>query len=143
MGFASYHEDNLDARGESVRGRHRRPTLSKEKTKKTQRKKPAKSQFTQRKKSMESQFTLERRPNFTRTPRPKQSPKPLRQKASHNTRQDIRRREPQKMQHARVQKTPHVTFFPPREPQKTQRVTTEEIQRRIQREIIRQSSLKE
>ena len=38
MGFASYHEDNLDARGESVRSRHRRLTLSKEKTKKTQRK---------------------------------------------------------------------------------------------------------
>ena len=110
MGFASYHEDNLDARGESVRGRHRRLTLSKEKTKKTQ-----------RKKTMESQFTLGRRSDSTRTPRPKQSLKLLRQKALYNTRQDIHRRELQK----------------------TQYVTTEEIERRIQREIIRQSRLKE
>ena len=118
MGFASYYEDNLDARGESVRGRHRRLTLSKEKTKKTQREKP-----------VESQFTLERRPNFTRTPRPEQSPKLLRQKALYNTRQDIRRRELQKTQHVPVVKT--------------QYVTTEEIARRVQREIIRQSRLKE
>ena len=95
MGFASYHEDNLDARGESVRGRHRRLTPS----------------------------------NVTRTLQPKQSLKPLRQKVPHNTRQDIRRRE--------LQKTPHVPVM------KTQYVTTEEIQRRIQREIIRQSILKE
>ena len=129
MGFASYYEDNLDARGESVRGRHRRLTLSKEKTKKTQREKPVESQFTLRRKSMESQFTLERRPNFTRTPRPKQSPKLLRRKALYNTRQDIRRREFQKTQHVPVVKT--------------QYVTTEEIARRVQREIIRQSKLKE
>ena len=45
MGFASYYEDNLDARNESVRGRHRLPTLSEKKTKKTQRKTPAKSQY--------------------------------------------------------------------------------------------------
>ena len=118
MGFASYHEDNLDARGESVRGRHRRLTLSKEKTKKTQ-----------QKKSMESQFTLERRSDSTRTPRPKQSLKLLRQKALYNTHQDIRRRALQKTQHVPVMKT--------------QYVTTEEIERRIQREIIRQSRLKE
>ena len=118
MGFASCYEDNLDARSESVRGRHRCLTLSTEKRKKTQREKP-----------VESQFTLERRPNFTRSPRPKRSPKPLQQKASHNTRQDIRRREPQKTQHIPVMKT--------------QFVTTEEIQRRIQCEIIRQSRLKE
>jgi len=129
MGFASYYEDNLDARGETVRGRHRRLTLSTEKTRKTQREKPMESQFTLRKKSMESQFTLERRPNFTRTPRPKQSPKPLQQKATRNTRQDIRRRE--------LQKTPRVPVM------KTQYVTTGEIERRIQREIIRQSRLKE
>ena len=129
MGFASCYEDNLDARDESVTGRHRRLTLSKEKTKETQREKPVESQFTLRKKNMESQFRLERRPNFTRTPQPKQSLKPLQQKATHNIRQDICRRE--------FQKIPHVPV------QKTQRVTTEENQRRIQREIIRQSSLKE
>ena len=118
MGFASCYEDNLDARGESVRGRHRRLTLSTEKTKKTQREKP-----------VESQFTLERRPNFTRAPRPKRSPKPLQRTATRNIRQDIRRRE--------LQKTPHVPVM------KTQYVTTGEIERRIQREIIRQSRLKE
>ena len=129
MGFASCYEDNLDARGESVRGRHRRLTSSKEKTKKPQREKPVESQFTLRKKSMESQFTLERRPNFTRSPRPKRLPKPLPQTATHNIRQDIRRRE--------LQKTPHVPVM------KTQYVTTGEIEQRIQREIIRQSRLKE
>ena len=128
MGFASYYEDNLDARGESVRGRHRRLTLSTEKTKKTQREKPVESQFALRKKSMESQFTFERRPNFTRAPRPKQSPKPLQQKATRNIRQYIRRGE--------LQKTPHVPVM------KTQYVTTEEIEWRIQREITRQSRLK-
>ena len=147
MGFASYYEDNLDARSETLRGRHLPSILSKKETKKTQQKRSVQSHSTLRKKYMESQFTLERKPNSTRTLRPKklrpkQPPKLLRRKASHNTRQDIRSREPQEMQHDRVQKTPHVTFFPPREPQKTQRVTTEEIQRRIQREIIRQSALK-
>lgn len=137
MGFASYYEDNLDARGESVRGRHRRLTLSTEKIKKTQREKPVESQFTLRKKSMESQFTLERRPNFTRSPWSKRSPKPLQQKTTRKTCQDIRRREPQKTQHARVQKTQHVPVM------KTQYVTTGEIERRIQREIVRQSRLKE
>ena len=45
MGFASYYEDNLDARGESVRGWHRRPTLSKKNTKKTLRRgEPQKTQ---------------------------------------------------------------------------------------------------
>ena len=94
MGFASYYEDNLEARDEFVRGRHRLTSSS-----------------------------------VTHTPQPKQSPKPLQQKALYNTGQDIRRREFQKTQHASVMKT--------------QYVTTEEIQRRIQREMIRQSRLKE
>ena len=118
MGFASYYEDNLDARSESVRGRHRLPTVSEKKTKKTQ-----------RKKSMESQSTLERRPNFIHTPQSKQSPELSQQRALYNTRQDIRRREFQKTQHVPVTKI--------------QSVTTEEIGRRIQCEIIRQSKLKE
>ena len=103
MGFASCYEDNLDARGESVRRRHRRLTP----------------------------------PNVTRTLQPKQLLKPLQQKTTHNIRQDICRRELQKTQRAQVQKTPHVPVM------KTRYVTTEEIERRIQREIIRQSILKE
>lgn len=63
---------------------------------------PQKSQRTQRKISRQTQ--------------PKQSLKPLQQKSTHNIRQDICRKEPQK----------------------TQRVTVEEIQQRIQRECIRQ-----
>ncbi len=131
MGFASYYEDNLDARGESLR------RFSRQHTKKTEKEptvsEPKKSQQTQRK---ISQFKLRRSADSTRVnkitrrkkkPQPqksqrtqsKQSLKPLQQKATHNIRQDIRRRELQK----------------------TQRVTTEEIQRRIQREIIRQSRL--
>jgi len=124
MGFASYYEDNLDAKGESVRGRYRHLTSSKEKTKKTQG-------------ITKSQFMREGMPDFTHRPPLKESPKLLRQKASHNTRQDIRRRELQKTQHARVQKTQHVPVM------KTRYVTTEEIQRRIQCEITRQSRLKE
>lgn len=141
MGFASCYEDNLDARGESLR------RFSRQHTKKTE-KEPTvseskKSQRTQRK---ISQFKLRRSADSTRVNKitlrkkksqpqksqrtqPKQSLKPLQQKATHNIRQDIRRRE--------LQKTLRVPV------QKTQRVTTEEIQRRIQREIIRQSSLEE
>lgn len=116
MGFASYYEDNLDARGESVRGRYRHLTSSKEKIKKTQG-------------ITKSQFMREGMPDFTHRPPLKQSPKLLRQKVSHSTRQDIRRIE--------LQKIPHVPVM------KTQYVTTEEIERRIQREIVRQSRLKE
>jgi ribosomal protein S12 methylthiotransferase accessory factor YcaO len=105
MGFASCYEDNLDARSESLR------RFSRQHTKKTE-KKPTVSE------SKKSQRT-----------QPKQSLKPLQQKATHNIRQDICRRE--------LQKTPHVPVV------KTRYVTTEEIQRRIQREIIRQSRLKE
>ena len=141
MGFASCYEDNLDARSESLR------RFSRQHTKKTE-KEPTvseskKSQPTQRK---ISQFKLRRSTDSTRvskiTPQkkksqsqksqrtqPKQSLKPLQQKAIHNIRQDICRRE--------LQKTPHVSVM------KTRYVTTEEIQRRIQREIIRQSRLKE
>lgn len=136
MGFASCYEDNLDARGESLR------RFSRQHTKKTE-KEPTvseskKSQRTQRK---ISQFKLRRSADSTRVneitrwkkksqrTQPKQSLKPLQQKATHNIRQDICRREPQKTLYVPVQKT--------------QRVTTEEIQRRIQREIIRQSSLEE
>lgn len=198
MGFASYYEDNLDARGESVKSRHRhltpsnvpRTLQSKQSLKPLQQKAThnirqdicrkgaitmskrddakwadnlafhratlygireypmnvAKPQKTQQTEPMESQFRLRRSADATRVntvacrkkksppqksqrTQPKQSLKPLQQKANHNIRQDIRRRE--------LQKTLHVPV------QKTQRVTTEEIQRRIQREIIRQSSLKE
>ena len=116
MGFASYHEDNLDARGESIKGRHHRLTPSKEKTKKTHG-------------ITKSQFMRKGMPDFTHRPPPKQSPKPLRQKVSHSIRQDIRRRESQEVQHVPVMKT--------------QRVTNDEIQRRIECEIIRQSRLTE
>ena len=125
MGFASYHEDNLDARSESLRDRYHYPILSKENTTK----KTVKSPDILRKKSMESQFKLERRSNSTHTPRSKQRQKASRQKALGNTRQDIRRRKLQKTQHVPVQKI--------------QFVTTEEIEWRIQREMIRQSRLKE
>ena len=127
MGFASCYEDNLDARGESARGRHRHLTLSKVKTKKTQ-----------QIESMESQFRLQRSADSTRTSKPSQPkpsrPKPLQSKSSRpkpspGTRQRIRRRG--------HPKTPHVPVM------KTQYVTTEEIQLRIQHEIIRQSILKE
>ena len=140
MGFASCYEDNLDARGESVRSRHRRLTPPKEKTKKTQ-------QIG----SMESQFRLRRSVNSTSTlkpsrlkpsrPKPLQSkprrPKLLEKKTSPGRYQRIRRRESQGTQYARAQKTLHFSVT------RTQRVTTEEIQRRIQREIVRQSSLEE
>ena len=85
----------------------------------------AKPQKSQPPESIESQFRRRKSTGFTRTlkpSRPKPSrPRSLQTKTSPGTRQRIRRREPLK----------------------TQRVTTEEIQRRIQCEIIRQSRLKE
>ena len=171
MSLVSYNEDNLDARSESLRGRYHHSILPKENTtKKTEespyilRKKSMESQFKlerrsnsartswskqrqkalpqkaldtskknttkkHRKKTAKSQFTLERRSNSTRTPRSKQRQKASPQKALGNTRQDIRRRKLQKTQHVPVQKI--------------QSVTPEEIERRIQREMIRQSRLKE
>lgn len=149
MGFASCYEDNLDARGESLR-RFSHQQMEKEPT-------VSKSKKSRQTKFMESQFKLRRSADSTRVNRvphrkeksqriqrkisrqtqPKRSLKPLQQKETHNIRQDICRRELQKTQRARVQKTPHVPVM------KTQYVTTEEIARRVEREIIRQSGLKE
>ena len=141
MGFASYYEDNLDARGESLR-RFSHQQMEKEPT-------VSKSKKSRQTEFMESQFKLRRSADSTRVNRvprrkeksqrtqrkisrqtqPKRSLKPLQQKATQNIRQDICRGE--------LQKTLHVPVV------KTQYVTTEEIERRVQREIIRQSVLKE
>lgn len=141
MGWGSYQEDNQDARSESLL------RSSGQQTKKTK-KEPTVSQFNKSRRTQRkiSQFKLRRSPDSTRVnrvirrkkksrpqksqrTRSKQSLKSLQQKATHNIRQDIRRRE--------LQKTPHIPVM------KTQYVTTEEIERRIQYEIIRQSTLKE
>ena len=138
MGFASCYEDNLDARGESLQ-RFSHQQMEKEPT-------VSKSKESRQTEFMESQFKLRRSADSTRVNKvtcrkeksqqtqrkisrqtqPKRSLKPLQQKSTHNIRQDIRRRE--------FQKTPHVPVM------KTRYVTTEEIERRIQHEIIRQAS---
>ena len=133
MGWASYQEDNIDARGES-KSFTRIPRSSRSIPRLSQ---PVKSQF---------KVGYLRSPNdpFKSTPVPTtpditQQPKP-----SPKTRQRIRRREPLKKQDAPVVKTRHVTSdeIQQRIHQanfiKTQRVTTDDLQQRIQREIIRQ-----
>ena len=131
MGWASYQEDNIDARGES-KSFTRIPKPSRSIPKSSQ---PVKSQF---------KVSYLRSPNdpFKSTPVPTtpditQQPKP-----SPKTRQHSRRRELHKKQDVPVAKTRHVTSdeIQQRIHQanflKTQRVTTDELQQRIQREII-------
>ena len=109
MGWASYQEDNIDARGKS-KSFTRIPKSSRSIPKSSQ---PVKSQF---KGSPDDPFKSTPVPT---TPdiiqQPKLSPKP---------RQRIRRREPLKKQDVPVAKTRYVA--------------PDEIQRRIQLEIIRQ-----
>ena len=75
MGFASYHEDNLDARGESLR------CSSRQQTKKTEKERTvSKSKKSRRTKFMESQFKLRRSADSTRMnrnvcPKKKSQPK--------------------------------------------------------------------
>ena len=102
MGWASYQEDNIDARGES-KSFTRIPKSSQ----------PVKSQF---KGSLDDPFKstpVPTTPDIIQQPKP--SPKP---------RQRIRRKEPRRKRYIPVEKTRYVA--------------PDEIQRRIQLEIIRQ-----
>ena len=126
MGWASYQEDNIDARGESKSSKSRKPKVS-------NRRKPPKKQYVP-----EDDICFESLLNNLPVPKPSRptpkddigargeskQPKTLRPKTSPKTRQHIHRKEPRRKQYVPVAKT--------------QYVTSDEIQRRIQREIIRQ-----
>ena len=146
MGLVSYYEDNLDSRGErDKKTRHYNESQETGKIASV-----SKSQKTRRTESMKSQFKLQRSADSTRTPkssrreklrlkpsrREKLRPKPPRREKSRpkspqrkKSRRKTARREtaPDARQHIRRE-----------EPLKIQPVTTNELQQRIQREIIRQ-----
>ena len=133
MGWASYQEDNLDARGESKSYKSRKPKVS-------HRREPRNVPVAKTQHVPEEDICFESLLNNLPVPKPKPSrpipkddinargeskrPKPSRPKPSLKARQHIHRREPRKRRYAPVAKTRYVA--------------PDEIQRRIQLEIIRQ-----
>lgn len=121
MGFASYYEDNQEARGERY-----------ERTKVFPDAQPKDKEVKIEGSNYESQFKLRRSTDSTRTPklsrRKKSRPKPPRREKS-RPKSSRRKTAPDARQHIRRE-----------EPLKIQPVTTDELQQRIQREIIRQQA---
>lgn len=144
MGWASYQEDNINARGESksfarIQKASRRASRSTDASNG--------GSFTRIQKASRPMKSPNNPFKSTPVPTPRhitQQPKTLRPKPSPKTHQRIRRREPLKKQYVPVAKTRHVTSdeiqqrIQQTKPIKTQRVTTDDLQQRIQREIIRQ-----
>ena len=146
MGWASYQEDNKDARGESKSSKSRKPEVP-------NRDKPPRASLhvTQKIKKphsykvecLESQFSLRISTNstayFLKLSRNPSRPKPFKKQSRNPSRP-----KPFKKQYVPVAKTRHVTSdeIQQRIDQanflKTRRVATDDLQQRIQREIIRQ-----
>ena len=134
MGWASCYEDNMDAKGETERSKSRKPKVQIGKNRLKKQYVPVTKTRHVPEDDPEDDICFESLLNSLPVPqpdpprRPKPSPKTrqhktLRSKPSPKTRQHTRRRERRKEQYAPVTKTRYVT--------------SEEIQRRIQREIIR------
>ena len=151
MGFASYYEDILDSRDETdKKTSHYNGSQGTRKATSV-----SKSQRTQRIGSMKSQFKLRRSADSTRTPKSSRRktarPKPPQREKSRpkSSRRKKSRPKPPQREKSRPKSSRRKTarrktatdarqHIRREEPLKIQPVTTDEIQQRIQREIIRQ-----
>ena len=138
MGWASYYEDNIDARGESKSSKSRKPKVP-------NRREPPKKQYVP-----EDDICFETLLNNLPIPKPSRptpkddidargeskQPKPLRPKPSLKRGESKQPKPSLKARQRSRQREPRRKHYVP--VAKTRYVSPDEIQRRIQREIIRQ-----